>query len=144
MTTVTIGGAACTGAVVTDSVGHGAVVCTAPSGPGSGDVRLQVSVAGSGNASVPFLYTPPQVTGLSVAVCPADVNFGVRVLGTNLGRRTGPDPVVYIGDKACSQPLVVGTGGTEVQCVALASPVGAYPVKGAWPMLPPGHNAVAS
>jgi hypothetical protein len=144
----------------------------------------QVSVVGGGNASVPFLYAAPMVTGLAVAsarvaVCAADANVliqvgiyddghkrsvfptdvewqstiplchtghsrgplcqplcatvpaMVQVTGTNLGLKnsaTSPDPVVYIGDSLCVQPLLLNS--TCVQCTALASAVGAYPVVG--------------
>jgi hypothetical protein len=132
-TSATIGGTPCDDVVVTDSVGLGVLRCTAPPGPGIGDVQLQVTVTGGGNASVPFLYTAPAVTRLSVVACAADGNVVIQVHGTNLGLRnslTSPDPVVYIGDSVCSQPLLHNS--TAVQCTALASPVGAYPVTGVY------------
>jgi hypothetical protein len=132
-TSATIGDTPCDDVVVTDSVGLGVLRCTAPSGPGIGDVRLQVTVAGGGNASVPFLYAAPAVTRLSVVACAADGNVVIQVHGTNLGLRnslTSPDPVVYIGDSVCFQPLLHNS--TAVQCTALASPVGAYPVTGVY------------
>jgi hypothetical protein len=92
-----------------------------------------VTVAGGGNASVPFLYDAPAVTGVSVAAAAADANVVIQVTGTNIGLRnsvTSPDPVVYIGDGVCFQPLLLNS--TTVQCTALASPVGAYLVTGTW------------
>jgi hypothetical protein len=133
-TTVSIGGLPCTSPVVTDVANFGVVRCIAPSGPGFGDVRLEVAVASGGNTSVPFLYAAPEVTGLSVTVCPADVNFVIQVMGTNIGLRNSvnsPDPVVYIGNTRCFQPVLPSlTDVPTVQCTALASPVGAYPVVG--------------
>jgi hypothetical protein len=130
-TSVTIGDTPCDAVVVTDSLGLGTLRCTAPSGPGIGDVSLRVIVVDGGTASVPFLYTAPTVTRLSVAACAADSNVLIQVHGTNLGVRnslTSPDPVVFIGDSVCFQPVLFNS--TAVQCTALASPVGAYPVVG--------------
>jgi hypothetical protein len=140
-TSVSIGGASCTGVEVMDTDSLGTLRCVAPMGPGIGDVHLRVSVAGAGNASVPFLYTAPLVTGVtvdgaSVAVCAADANVVIQVTGTNLGLRnsaTSPDPVVYIGDSLCVEPVLLPVTPTHlhtVQCKALASAVGAYPVSG--------------
>jgi hypothetical protein len=131
LTSVTIGDVPCTSVQLTDSVSLGSLQCTAPSGPGIGDVRLRVDVVGGGNASTPFLYDAPAVTGVSMAAAPADNNVVIRVTGTNLGLRnsaTSPDPVVYIGDRVCVQPLLLSS--TTVQCTALASPVGGYLVTG--------------
>jgi hypothetical protein len=128
-TSVTIGAAPCTSVEVTDGMGLGSLSCTAPSGPGIGDVRLQVAVAGGGNASVPFLYEAPSVMAVNLAACAADANVAILVYGTNLGLRnsaTSPDPVVYIGDSLCFQPLLLNS--TAVQCTALASAVGEYSV----------------
>jgi hypothetical protein len=134
LTTITIGDVPCTGVQLIDSVGLGALRCTAPSGPGIGDVRLRVDVVDGGNASTPFLYDAPAVTGVNVAACAADTNVVIHVSGTNLGLRnsaTSPDPVVYIGDRVCVQPLLLNS--TAVQCTALTSPVGAYLVTGKTP-----------
>ncbi len=114
----------------------GSLSCSAPSGPGFGDVRLAVTVAGSANASEPFLYTAPEVTdvsvlGVSVVACAADENVDIVVSGTNIGQKglaTSPDPVVYIGDSVCFQPLLLPSN--QVQCKALESVVGVFPVVG--------------
>ncbi len=118
--------------VVSDALDH--VQCAAPIGPGIGDVRLVVTVTGTGNTSVPFLYTAPAVTGVNVAACAADTTAVIQVTGTNLGVRNSavsPDPVVYLGDSVCVQPQVLDTLVPTVQCTALTAPVGAYRVMGA-------------
>jgi hypothetical protein len=116
--------------VIADTSGLGALQCTAPSGPGFGDVQLRVSVAGGGNVSVPFLYTAPAITGLSVVACAAEINQMIQVFGTNLGSFTGtsPKPVVYIGGNVCDQLSLLDEN--KIQCRAVASEVGAYPVVG--------------
>jgi hypothetical protein len=132
LTSVVIGSLVCEDAVITDDVSLGALQCVAPPGPGFGDVHLTVLVAGGGNASVPFLYSAPEVTRTSVAACAADANVVIYIHGSNLGLRNtiaSPDPVVYIGDSTCFQPVLFNS--SVLQCTALASPVGAYPVKGA-------------
>lgn len=131
VTTVAIGGVLCTDLQLTDDLDLGALRCSAPPGPGIGDVHLRVTVTGGGIASVPFLYAAPSVTAVSVAACPADVNFQIQVTGANIGLRnsaTSPDPVVYVGDELCFQPLLLSL--TTVQCTAVTSPVGAYRVVG--------------
>jgi hypothetical protein len=58
-----------------------------------------------------------------------------QIQGTNLGLRrsaNSPDPIVYIGNRTCSEPVLKDS--TLVECTALASAVGAYPVVGT----PPG------
>jgi hypothetical protein len=133
VTTVTIGGVPCTSPNVTDTTTLQAVVCTAPGSPGLRDTRLQVFVAGGGSAAVPFLYTAPEVTGLSAAVCAADANVPIRVSGTNMGSRSlaaGSDPVVFIGGAECTQPVLLSD--TVVQCTVMPAPVGVYPVVGTW------------
>jgi hypothetical protein len=132
-TAVTIGALPCTNVAVTDAARHTALTCTAPKGPGFGNVQLRVTVTGGGNASVPFLYTPPSVAGVHVAAVAADSNENIVVTGSNLGLRnsgTSPDPVVYLGGTVCFQPIV--NSSTEIRCTALEARVGAYPVIGAW------------
>jgi hypothetical protein len=130
-TTVTIGSQSCSNVVVTDTSGLGTLQCTAPPGPGFGDVQLRVSVVGGGNASTPFLYTAPAITGLSVVACAAETNEPIRLTGTNFGLTNGttsPEPVVYIGNKSCTELRLVTP--TQIQCTAVAAEVGAYPVVG--------------
>jgi hypothetical protein len=130
-TAVTIGESACTNVVHSPGLGFQTVTCWAPSGPGIGDVFLWVTV-GTRAASIPFLYDPPSVSSVGVVAVAADANVMITVLGSNLGLKnsaSSPDPVVYIGGKACFQPVLLPS--LAVQCTALASPVGAYPVIGA-------------
>ncbi len=136
-TLVSVGGVPCTGVVVTDAVGLGELRCVAPPGPGFGDVQVLVMVTGTGNASTLFLYTAPAVTSVNYAVCAADVNVVITVSGSNLGPHrdvgnTGnsPDPVVYIGGSVCIRPVLLSP--MQLQCTALAAPVGVYPVVGRW------------
>jgi hypothetical protein len=137
---VTIGGSPCSNAAVTDTTGFGVLLCTAPPGPGVGDVQLRVSVAGGGNASVPFLYAAPTVNRLSVVACAADADVKVQVHGSNLGLRnsaSSPEPVVYIGGGVCAEPTLVNS--SLILCTALATEVGAYPVTGGWSLLGVGR-----
>ena len=128
--TVTIGGQPCSGVTVTDALALTQFVCTAPTGPGVGDVRLQVTVADSGNASTPFLYSAPAVTGVSPSPCNAEATCPLVLTGSNLGLKnsiTSPEPVVTLGDVPCSQPIVVDS--SRVLCTAPAGVVvGRYPV----------------
>ena len=99
VTTVTIGDVPCTGVQLTDNTTLGSLRCTAPPGPGNGNIFLRVAVADGGNASTPFLYDAPTVTGVNVAAAPAEATVVIQVTGTNIGPRSSvnsPDPVVYI------------------------------------------------
>lgn len=140
-TTVTIGEALCSNVVIEDGLAFGVLRCTAPPGPGIGNVQLTVMVAGYYNASVPFMYMLPAVTGVSLTVCAADAAVVIKVSGTNLGRRnsaSSPDPVVFIGDSLCGQPVLLSA--TLLQCTAPVSAVGAYPVV----VSLNGHNGTTS
>jgi hypothetical protein len=67
----------------------------------------------------------------SAVAVPADANVVIHVFGTNLGlvnSVASPPPIVSIGNRTCFQPFVINS--TVLQCTALASAVGAYPVTG--------------
>ncbi len=112
---VTIGGQLCPIVEVTDE-GLTTLRCTAPSGPGVGDVALSVTVAGSGTGSFGFQYDAPSVSWVLGSPCDAETACAVDTVGSNLGLEnaaTSPDPVVLIGKRRDRR------GGCVVYCVCV-------------------------
>ena len=87
---VTIGNLSCSVVTVTDLVGLSTLTCTAPPGPGFGNVQLQVSMLGSGYGSYRFWYNPPVVNSVSVSPCNAEAACPIEV--TWSGGRGGSSP----------------------------------------------------
>lgn len=123
--TVAIGNLSCGDVTVTQPVTLSEFTCLAPAGPGLGNVSLHVTVNGSGTAHSPFLYDPPQVLGVQGSPCDAEAVCLLRVTGTNLGLKnsqTSPEPLVYVGDQLCQQPLL--SNSSWLQCTVGPSVVG--------------------
>lgn len=74
--TVTVGNQSCSN--VSD-VTYTSLRCTAPPGPGFGDVQLVVTVVGSGAGGFPLHYNAPVVLALAGSPCDADVACPLQV-----------------------------------------------------------------
>lgn len=93
---VTIGTRACTNITITDVVGLGEFVCSAPPGPGNGVLQLRVSVEASGSATSRFSYDAPNVTRVLGTPCDAALPCPLQVspsLWVAVGSE-GPCPLV--------------------------------------------------
>jgi hypothetical protein len=98
--TVAIGNQSCSNVVIDEAGPLRRFTCSAPKGPGIGDVQLRVRVDNGGTATNRFLYDPPSISSVSPSPCQSNATCLVTITGLNLGLRnpaTAPDPVVYIG-----------------------------------------------
>jgi hypothetical protein len=91
--TVIIGNQFCTNVVVSL---YRNLSCTAPPGPGIGDVRLVVTTTGSGSGSEPFAYNPPVVLAVVGTPCDAELSCSIQVC--RACRQGGPQGATVVLD----------------------------------------------